>query len=298
MPDRLPFVIAPVGDAAAAAVAAAEAATLWGMPPPQMLRMGMNALFAAGDEVVLRVSRPTAPPEQAVWLAQELARLGVRVARQLRASPLQVGGLVVFAVERLHSAGEIDWAALGEMVRRLHAWSAAEVSGHHPLPRCDDFPWWDTTAALAEVDELLDEPARRGLMTAIEVHGGWRRRVSSRVVCHGDVHPGNVVQTDCGPALLDWDLLCHGPAAWDHASVMTWPRRWAGEATMYERFAEGYGLSLAGDPLAESLATMRNVVATLMRVRAARHDLAATYEAERRLRYWRGDPLAPQWTAQ
>jgi hypothetical protein len=43
---------------------------------------------------------------------------------------------------------------------------------------------------------------------------------------------------------------------------------------------------------------MRNVVATLMRVRAGRTDPAAAAEAQRRLRYWRGDTDAPQWTAQ
>jgi hypothetical protein len=43
---------------------------------------------------------------------------------------------------------------------------------------------------------------------------------------------------------------------------------------------------------------LRNVAATLMRVRAGRHDPAVRQEAERRLRYWRGDPDAPQWRAQ
>ena len=67
---------------------------------------------------------------------------------------------------------------------------------------------------------------------------------------------------------------------------------------MYADFAEGYGTSLVGDPLAESLATMRDVVATLMRLRAGRTSPSAAAEAERRLQYWRGDADAPIWTAQ
>jgi hypothetical protein len=40
------------------------------------------------------------------------------------------------------------------------------------------------------------------------------------------------------------------------------------------------------------------VAATLMRVAASIDDPRALPEAERRLRYWRGDPDAPPWTPQ
>jgi aminoglycoside phosphotransferase (APT) family kinase protein len=118
------------------------------------------------------------------------------------------------------------------------------------------------------------------------------------VVCHGDVHPGNVIQSSEGPVLLDWDLLCCGPPGWDHAPLMTWSQRWGGEPGIYESFAEGIGRSMRGDPLAEAIAELRLVAATLMRVLAAQSNPAAVDEAELRLRYWRGDPAAPQWHAQ
>jgi Ser/Thr protein kinase RdoA (MazF antagonist) len=117
------------------------------------------------------------------------------------------------------------------------------------------------------------------------------------VLCHGDVHPGNVMQTDAGPVLLDWDLMCTGPAAWDHAPMMSWSERWGGRPGEYEAFAAGYGRSLRGDAVAESLAELRLVAATLMRVRAGRNDAAAAEEAERRLQWWRGEPDAPPWQA-
>ena len=118
------------------------------------------------------------------------------------------------------------------------------------------------------------------------------------MVCHGDVHPGNIIQSANGPVLLDWDLACHAPAAWDHAMLLTWSAVWGGDSSAYERFAAGYGQSLADDPLAPSLAVMRNVTATLMRVKAGRTDSAADAEAQRRLQFWRGDPAAPSWNAQ
>jgi hypothetical protein len=98
--------------------------------------------------------------------------------------------------------------------------------------------------------------------------------------------------------LLDWDLLCLGPPAWDHAPLMTWTQRWGGEPGIYEAFAQGAGESLRDDPVAEAIAELRLVAATLMRVRAGLSDSSARGEAELRLRYWRDEPDAPQWHAQ
>ena len=60
----------------------------------------------------------------------------------------------------------------------------------------------------------------------------------------------------------------------------------------------GYGRSFRGDPLAEAVAELRLVAATLMRVRAGRSDAKAADEAALRLRYWRGEDDAPMWHAQ
>ena len=83
-----------------------------------------------------------------------------------------------------------------------------------------------------------------------------------------------MLATATGPVLLDWDLLCRGPAAWDHGPLMSWTERWGGEPGIYERFAEGYGASLRGDPLGEAVEELRLVAATLMRVRAGRRRSA------------------------
>ena len=81
-------------------------------------------------------------------------------------------------------------------------------------------------------------------------------------MCHGDVHPGNVVMTAAGPVLLDWDLLCRGPPGWDHAMLLRLPR-WGRPARWYEEFAAGYGRSLADDPVTIAIAELRLVAATL-----------------------------------
>lgn len=294
----LPFVAAPVGDVEAAVAAAREAARRWGFEEPRLLRVGMNALFTCGQEVVLRVGRVTADPHAGPWLLAHLSRNGLRVPRPVVPDPWVVGALTVFAQVREVPVGSVDWREVGSMLARLHHLDPDEIRSHHPLPRAASFPWWDFPRLVAEVGDLLDPCARSTIEQAIERHGSWHRSGVAEVVCHGDVHPGNVVQTAAGAVLLDWDLLCSAPPAWDHAPLMTWTERWGGEAGVYESFSEGYGRSLRGDGMAEGLAVLRLVAATLMRLRAGRDDAAAAREAAQRLRWWRGEPDAPPWTAQ
>ncbi len=183
------------------------------------------------------------------------------------------------------------------MIRRLHSLAPAEVEGHYPLACAVDFPHWEIERVRREVDDLLQPAAAAALDAALVRAADWRGRCAAepQVLCHGDVHPGNVLQSADGPVLLDWDLMCTGPAAWDHAAVMTWGERWDGEPDLYAEFAAGYGGSLRSTAAGEMLAEVRLLVATLMRVRAGRHDPMAAEEADRRLRYWLGDPDAPRW---
>jgi hypothetical protein len=299
-----PFVAEPVGDLDAAARVARAAATHWGLGEPMLLREGMNALFVAGD-VVLRVGRTTVDPACAKGLHRVLAAHGVAVARQLDSLGAGPDGLSVIAQERLVAYGEIDWGAVGDTVRRVHAIDPDEVAPYVPVPSCTTFRHWRLSALLDEVsaDPILQlgVAERRALQNGLRRIGAWDDAVRSGgeplVLCHGDVHPGNVMPTANGSMLLDWDLLCTGPAAWDHSAMLTWETRWGGIPGAYEAFAEGFGRDLRGDPLATALAEGRLLAATLMRLRAGRRDPSALEEARRRLRYWLGDADAPQWRA-
>jgi Ser/Thr protein kinase RdoA (MazF antagonist) len=203
----------------------------------------------------------------------------------------------VVAIERVRESTSVDWRTVGAMMRRVHTIAVDDIRGHHPLPMAGAFPWWQLDGLLDEVADLVDVAAHRGLVAAADRVRGWDVDLTDLVVCHGDVHPGNVLGGPDGPVLIDWDLLCAGPTAWDHAPLLTWATRWGGRPGTYEAFAAGYGWSASTDALAARLAEGRLVAATLLRLRAGRTDPSAAAEAQRRLSYWRGDADAPPWRA-
>lgn len=296
------FVDRPLVDRALADSAARIAAAHWGLGSPVVMRVGMNAIYEAGA-VVLRVSSPSAPGHAALELHETLTSFGLPVTRPARGDVVTVGDLVVTCWERIVAVADpVDWRKVGDIVRRVHAIAPDALPVDYPLASPRDLPWWDFPSLLADTADLLDPPARAGIDAALARRAGWAEWDAAdgpeRVVCHGDVHPGNVVMSVDGPVLMDWDLMSRAPAGWDHAPLMTWTARWGGAPGIYEAFADGYGQSLRGDPVAEGYAELRLLAATLMRVRAGRSDHAARVEAERRLAYWRGDPQAPTWTAQ
>ena len=294
-----PYVDRPVGAVAAADSLAADVAGRLDLPRPERIRVGMNALYRCGD-VIVRVGRPSAAGALAIELARRLAELAVTGPVPAVDDVVEADGLVATCWRRIEPVDEpVDWVAVGRIVRRVHALSLDDLPAGYPVPSPSTFPWWDFDAILTDVRDAIDPTAREAIEREIEAHRDWTALVATGpVVCHGDVHPGNVLMTDTGPVLLDWDLLCHAHPGWDHAMLLTLAERWGGDPNVYPAFAAGYGRSLADDPAATTFGRLRNVAATLMRVRAGIADPAASSEAERRLRFWRGDPDAPAWTAQ
>lgn len=292
-----PYVDHPVTDVVAAGRAAGLAAREWGLGEPRLLRLGMNAIFVA-DEEILRVSSPTVDAIHSIDLARMLLDVGLRVAHPRRLEVVRTGGFDVTCWEHIAAVGEpIDWRVVGAMVCCVHGIGIDDVPSGYPVSTPAAFPWWDFDALIAETRDAIDPAALDGLLEALDRWQDWTE-FDDTVLCHGDVHPGNVVMAVDGPVLIDWDLLCRAPAGWDHAPLMTWGDRWGGSGSEYTALSAGYGRSMLGEQSAEAFAELRLVAATLMRVRAGLADPDASTEASRRLRYWAGDPDAPAWRAQ
>ena len=283
----------------AADMAATHAAAAWALEPAVLIRRGMNALYTCGD-VVLRVGHATAPAHLAHQLVAVMRSHGVATVSPIDGLAGEFDGVSVTAWKRVPTAvTPVDWAAIGDAVRRVHELAANDVPAGYPIPSPEVFPWWDFESLLGQASDVLDDSARRGLEAAVERHRGWQQAIrADAVVCHGDVHPGNVLMSGDRPLLIDWDLLCTANRGWDHAMLTSYADRWGGDPDVYPAFADGYGANLETDGVTIAIAELRNVAATLMRVRAGRSIPAARDEAERRLRYWRGEPDPPTWRAQ
>ncbi len=195
-PD-LPFVAAPPGTLDDVTHAAQAAARHWGLDEPRLIRMGMNGIFAAGDGVLLRVGRPTAPAHLAIRLAGVLTAAGLRVPTYLRDEPFYSDQHAVFAVGAVEDSGPIDWVAVGEMIAVLHDIDPNDLAFGYPVPFCGDFPWWDFESLMSDVAADLDTPARTAINAAIRRGMPLldSQRSRSSLICHGDVHPGNVIQS-------------------------------------------------------------------------------------------------------
>lgn len=294
-----PFVDRPVVDRAGAFQVATRQAAEWDLATPTLLRHGMNSLYVC-DTVVLRVGAATAPAELSHALVRWLRGAGVPTITPIDGLAADVDGLAITGWERVEAVdAPIDWEAIGRAVRVVHDTPVDEVPAGYPLPDPSSFPWWDFDTMLADVAGEVDVPALDGMKAALARGAGWRERIAGDAVLnHGDVHPGNVLVSASGSLLIDWDLMCVANPAWDHAMLTTYSDRWGGEPEVCDRFAAGYGEPAVDRSLADDLGELRNVAATLMRVKAGRDDPAAAVEAEQRLRLWRGDPAAPVWCAQ
>ena len=151
------------------------------LPEPTLVRVGMNALFRAGD-VVVRVGRPSAPPQVAIELAHRLREHGIAAPTPavgetfVEGDAFVPGSLAATCWEPLATTGEsIDWREVGTIVRRVHGLAIADLPEGYPFPAPTSFPWWDFDALMVGVGTEIDDAARAGLNAAIARNAAWRK---------------------------------------------------------------------------------------------------------------------------
>lgn len=268
--------------------------------PVQPLRTGVNHVFRAGD-VVIRVAPRSADVSSQLALTRWLVSEGFPVAAPL--TPAEVVDGAKLSLWEYIDADErrpIDFEQLGEVVARLHRVTPARLQDVVALPFCGDAAWLavEQNLALAEAANVVDADGIAALRRSCVALRDWqdRARQDVLVVCHGDVHPQNVLMRGDDVVIIDWDQICMGPPAWDHAALMTWAERWGGTAEAYPDFACGYGADLRESSLARELATLRLVAPTINMIINGATSPTHAGEATARMRYWLGDPAAPAWT--
>jgi Ser/Thr protein kinase RdoA (MazF antagonist) len=266
----------------------------------QPLRASANHVFRAG-EVVVRVAPQSADVSSQVALARWLVAEGFPVAAPLADAELAGGAKVsLWEYIRPDENRPIDFSQLGEVIARLHRVAPARLEDVVGLPFFGDAAWLAVETRLAQMQAagLVEAGELAALRRACDRVRGWheRAREHALVVCHGDVHPLNVVMKREDVVIVDWDSVCLGPPAWDHAALISWAERWGGAPETYRDFARGYGADLRESPLAQELAALRLLAPTINMILNGASNPTYAAEAKIRLRYWLGDPAAPTWT--
>ena len=212
----------------------------------ELLRGGANHVFRVGD-AVLRVTATDVDAVSQIALVRWLSDEGLPVLRPV-SDAVVVDRVHVTVWEYIAGKPRIDYRQLGEAIALLHHLPPSQVVQHIALPWCGDASWLqlgENLDAAARARVVSDEDIEVLRAATIEL-AGWQEAVRHEqlVVCHGDVHPQNVLMRGDELVILDWDSICLGPRAWDHAPLLTWAERWGGHPGDYEAFADGYGVDL------------------------------------------------------
>lgn len=281
---------------------AAKAARRHGEPSSEshLIRSGVHHVYRVGD-LVVRVARSTADVNQHVNVGRFLGENGIAVPEVIGCGEVTGRPYSVWEYVSTDAQTPVDYKALGVAVRNLHIIELGSVEGFG-LPRCHELQWLtidrdldlarSTDVVAPEDIDLLEANVRR-LRT-------WRDQCDAaglQVLCHGDVHPGNVIMRGGNAVLIDWDTICVGPPAWDHAMLLTLADRWGGHPDAYFHFADGYGQTYVAEPLAAELADLRLLAPTIAMIVKGESDDGCAAEARLRMKYWRGEQDAPSWTA-
>ena len=301
-PLRTPFVSQPVVDRVQAQARAQQCAKELGATDLTPIRESMCSTFRANSSV-LRVGHFTSDPSTAQHLAAMLRNAEFRVPDVIATWQQDETGLGVIAYEDVPETGHaIDWREVGRMIRRLHTDIApSDIPVGYPIASPTHLPWWNFGVILTRLEATALVPSQQLSMLheAAERGAEWTDIVEKppNVLTHGDIHPGNILMSEDGPVLIDWDLLSTASSLWDHVPLRAWSTPpWQGKADAYAAFAAGYG---AVDWEADSLdvvVEMRNLAATVMKLIALASTGVIDEEASRRLDYWASPNMTATWT--
>jgi aminoglycoside phosphotransferase (APT) family kinase protein len=183
--------------------------------PGEQLGIGRTAeVFALGPDRVVKVIRPGFPE----GLGAAEAAAAARVSKTMAAAPRffgasRVEGRYALIYERISGTSMLDRLSARPwlVVNLARAFAGLHVAMHESdgtgLPTLKD-------AYAHAIDQAVTHLG--GKATAVVM-----RRLAAlpdaTAICHGDMHPGNVLLTPNGPVVIDWLTATSGPPAADIA---------------------------------------------------------------------------------
>lgn len=179
-------------------------------PLGPLLATGSTAeIYALGTDQVLKLYHRGSRPDAAQREADNARTArGAGVPAPAVIEVIVQDGRAGLVFERVDGPTMLDCIAADPSTVEAHAAELARLQALlHACPGAGLPPQRQQLEAGIDRVTGLEAPARAALQASIES----LPRGSN--LCHGDFHPGNVVLTDSGPAIIDWyDATCGNPA--------------------------------------------------------------------------------------
>ena len=265
----------------------------------ELIRMGSNAVFRIGENLIARVApsvRLLANAEKQIEVARWLQSVGYPATRATAIDqPIEIADRVVTFWESVSL--ETKYAPIrdvADLIKRLHELPAP---AHIPLPELR--PFGDTQDERPQFVGLPPADAQF-LRTRIE----WARETFPllpfalpRGHIHGDANVGNVICDDRGHAvLIDLDSFALGAREWDLIQTALFFDRlgWHTEQE-YREFVEVYGYDITEWSAYSDLADMREIAMTSWMAKKADSSPESAAEAVKRIEAIRSDGSRRDW---
>jgi Ser/Thr protein kinase RdoA (MazF antagonist) len=247
----------------------------------ELMRLGENAVFRVGRDVVARVARPhtnTAELQRLVDVARWLEREQLPAVRALDVEqPVRADGLAVTFWRSLGDETRYGSARdLGRLLRRLHALAAPvdlQLPAMQPFDRAERRI---RTVPIGEADRAF---MWERLAQLREAYAGLEFGLPAGHV-HGDASVGNVLLDQGGtPSLIDLDGFAIGPREWDLVLTAAFYERFGWHTEQeYAAFVDEYGVDVMQWPGYPVLADVREFL--MVTWIAQRGDESETLAAE------------------
>ena len=221
------------------------------------VRSGTNIVFAT-DDLIVRVGESSYDRE---LISRQQHMVAWLINAGFPTPPcfgqFEVFGHPVNVWERFRPVREPDHEDAGFLARMFH--DLTDTYG-------GSLPMWEPVGPLSErldtfePDAVVDRAALDVLLrrkdALLEAAGSWEP-VLPYGPLHGDIHLGNIIVSENGPALIDYDRICFGLREWDLVSAYAAYRLFGHPKQGWQNFSGAYGFDLTDWVHAENVLEMR-----------------------------------------
>ncbi|WP_233225784.1 aminoglycoside phosphotransferase family protein [Amycolatopsis sp. CA-126428] len=233
----------------------------------ELIRIGSNAVFRLGGQIILRIGRERGGFEDARrqvavarWLADENypANRVIDIAQPVDAS----GYPATFWKSVSEKEGYASIAQVAEIIRDLHRLRTPESLGLRAKRPFDEIE--ERLSDSSNLGRDDEEFLRSRIAELRDSYEGLEFPLTPGVI-HGDANIGNVILSrDGSPCLIDLDSFCVGPREWDLVQTALFYERFGWHsAEEYRTFVEVYGFDIMNWRGYETLAGYREISMTL-----------------------------------